>query len=166
MTQLAFDVMPVLLGALLEERQHWREGAACHISDLMRTIEHPDQRRGRGIGSLLRDLKEQVACLDAAMTGDFHDHCEGCGYQVRPGELVISFEDIGEAHAACVGVDPDQLFDGGRQPVDPDSIVVEDGEEPPEPFATVYRSSGLYTDEQIAERLERGRALLRARKAV
>jgi len=160
-----FDVLPVLAGILLEERQYWRETAAANIATLTHALEQPGPlKRARipgpkvPVAAIRAELREWTSGLQGALSGEFgHQTCVGCGHAVKAGELVIYFDVEGEAHARCMGVPEDQLHSGGRVTLSPEEIPEPEPGEPPHPgYAAVYESSPLYTDEQIARIADHG----------
>ena len=149
---------------LREEVNFWRQNAACWLSSaLFATAEGAmglkAWRYNRSPG---RQVRELSSVLGEALTGEgMFPGCEGCGKPVKPGELVVSFEDVGEMHARCAGASGDQLRDGGRIPVPLESLSLEEGEAPPDdPALSVYASSDLYTPEHIEAFVTEGRAWL------
>lgn len=158
-----FDVSAVLIGLLLHERQYWREIAAANISTLIAGLGLSPPRlhcAGPKVpkGVILAALREWTGALDGALSGELgHTRCEICGHAVWPGQLVVDYSDVGEAHATCAGVPADQLHHGGEVELGPDEIPEPQPGEPPHPgYMSVYRSEALYTDAGIAARLARG----------
>lgn len=169
MSTAPFDIMPVLVGALLEERRHWRETATANISTLVRALEG-DHLRPRIPGAkvpasaIRAELREWTLALDEALSGKVGlTRCPFCDYPVRPGELVIYFDDEGEAHAVCASIPADQLFDGGRMALAPDQIPDHGPGEAPHPgYVGVYASTALYTDAQILRQLRNAKLTIGA----
>jgi hypothetical protein len=162
---LAFDVLPLIAGALLEERHFWRETAACRISSLAVAVVGDGRMHRRPIvpkSALRQELLETVQALESALAGDFFPACEACGEQVRPGDATIYDVDCGEMHADCCAPSSQSpVRPGDKVFLDPESIVVEDGETPRDHIVAGVASS-LFTDTQIAEHLAGGVRLLEA----
>ena len=154
------EVMPLIAGALLEERQHWREWAACHIDELVRALKGDRRLHLRPVApvsALRQELAETVVALGEALEDDFRPRCGACGEPVRVGQAVLPDVEMGEIHADCGN--PDRVAPGDKVFVDPESIVVEEGAEKPDHL--VAGEAGWLMDAvQIAERLARGRAVL------
>jgi len=157
-----FDIMPVLVGLLMDERHFWRESAAANINSLVHALDGEHRPRVPGpkvpASAIRAELREWSHTLNEALAGELgHQFCVGCGHAVKAGDLVIYFDDEGEAHARCMGVPEDQMRPGGRIPLSPAEIPEPDPGEPPHPgYAEVFESSPLYTAEQIARIAERG----------
>lgn len=159
---LSFDIMPLIAGALLDERQYWRENAAAGIellcSELTATL--PKQRSSVAVK---RDLAERTELLDAALRGEVYARCFACGDFLRHGQGTVHEVTEGEMHASCSA--PWRLKNGDRVDCDPESIAWEDEDEAANSggrpdYLTAGEVSPLYSAEQIAEILARGRAAL------
>ncbi len=148
---------------LREEVSHWRQTFACYLSDALRAVEDPAAaKHWRREHSPGRRVRELAAVLAQALTGEeMFPSCERCGSPVKPGQLVVRFDDVGEVHAACAGAEADQLHEGGRIDVPAEMCVLEEGEPAPaDPHLPIFTASDLYTPEQIAGWLAKGRAWL------
>lgn len=166
---LALDVMPLIAGALLEERHFWRETAACHISSLVVALAGDRRMHCRPIvprSALRQELRETVESLRAAFAGDFFPICEACGEAVRPGDATLRDVDCGDLHADCCAAESQQpVKPGDKVFLDPESIVVEEGEAPRDHIHAGV-AANLLTDAEIAERLVVGVRALEAGASV
>ena len=147
MMGISFDVIPLIAGALLDERDYWRETAACQILNRVAALRHAQ----RGKGQIRRDLERDVRNLTAALEGDFFAGCIACGEPVRPGQICIP-EVSGTMHADCYG---HRYADGEPIPVDIDSVEIADGEEYGG-FIVAFAEARLFTDERIVEIRDHG----------
>ncbi|AKU43460.1 hypothetical protein CPT_Sansa56 [Caulobacter phage Sansa] len=150
--------------ALEAEIHYWRSTAALMIQGVMREIGNsktPDD-----IAALMvARLNPLVGSLRDAIDGDvFLGRCEPCGQHVKVGQLVVRYEDVGEVHAACVTDNPEHLKPGGRIPVDPEAVTLEEGEEMPEggPALIVSEATDLMPPEEILRVLTEAEALQKA----
>jgi hypothetical protein len=151
---------------LREEVNFWRQNVACWLGAALQAAESSvnpavlaDYRRWNSPPHRVRELTH---VLREALTGEeMFQSCEGCAKPVKPGQLVVTFEDVGEMHAECAGAPADQLYVGGRIPVPLESLELEPGEEPPaDPAMHVHASQDLYTPDRIERFVAEGEAFL------
>lgn len=105
MGEVSFDVVPLIAGALMDERDHWRQDAAARLRAALVSAQ---AARKKGDGDLaafidVAIIMPTVAALRGALTGDFYwPCCEGCGSPIRPGHVVYRYDEgLDYLHAEC-----------------------------------------------------------------
>lgn len=151
--------------ALTSERRHWRETAAIAICDLMRSAagDHRLSLLGPKVArsAIMQQLEMWVSLLGDAVEGRVSPLCDACGKPVLPGDVCLSYSDVGSVHADCNHPRPGKLQAGQRVVITDGAWTDEDGREHTGPcVATLFEETALYTDEKIAQILAEGRAAL------
>lgn len=157
MTALAFDVLPIILGALMDEQRYWRETAALRIKERIAAVDTP-QRSTKTTRRMMLD--QEVRNLSAALEGDFHAGCIACGMPVYPGQVCLPEVD-GAMHADC---DRHRYAAGDRVTVDAECVEVEEGYDYPG-YLVTFAETPIFTPERIIEIRDLG-AQVAASKAV
>jgi hypothetical protein len=137
---------------LMAERQYWREHQACEIDELLRAW---DQKRVPKAW-LIDRINNAYLSLKDAIEGQFYESCEGCGRQIWPGEIEIPCTDV-RCHADCSG--QEGVKAGDQVEFDPESIQVEEGEEP-RGYVIAFEAKHLFTADEIRDRVHRARDVL------
>lgn len=137
---------------LTDEVHYWREHAACELDELMRALD----RRAAPKAFLVARIHNAYLGLRDALAGEFYERCEGCGEQIRPGQIEIPCTDV-RSHADCSGKEGIKAGDQVR--MDPASIEVPEGE-PPSDHVVAFETQPLFTAAQIQERVQRAHAVL------
>lgn len=153
---------------LRDEVWLWRIDAALRLFNRMDAVKQTRAatRAGR---EARRDLAGDVETLGDAMAGRYHPDCFACGLPIIPGDAVISDVNEGEMHAECPAEGRERTIKPGDKVfMDRESIVIEEdhpdgGDLADKPDHIVaHAASRLYSDKQIAARLDTARALLSA----
>ncbi|MFD1189702.1 hypothetical protein [Phenylobacterium conjunctum] len=102
---LFFDIMPVLAGTLMEERDHWRQDAAARLSMAV-AVASADRKRGdldRASFVEVSVIMPTVAALRDALAGESHwPCCTGCNAPIREGHVVYYYDEGADyAHVDC-----------------------------------------------------------------
>jgi hypothetical protein len=137
---------------LVAERQFWREHQACELDELLRAW---DQKRVPKAW-LMGRIHNAYLGLKEALAGEFYERCEGCGRQIRPGEIEIPCTDV-RVHADCSGLEGGKAGDHIKAP--PESIEVEEGQEPRD-YVVAFETKHLFTADEIQDRVRRARDVL------
>jgi len=154
-----FDVMPLIAGALIHDRQHWRENAACHAQNLIRAIERGDKLHRRPIvprSALVQELRETASLLRTSFEGDYYPQCEACGQMVYPDEVQVPAGEV-DMHARCFGAA--HARPGDRIAVPSSEVDVAEGESYAG-YVTLFAQGTLFTDCQLSEILSAADAVL------
>lgn len=104
-----FDVMPLIAGALLDERTYWRQDATARLRTAIALARAADVRREETRGAEIRVsiLMPTRAALAGALANDLHwPCCEGCDAPIRPGDVVYRYEGMEYAHVDCADRQP------------------------------------------------------------
>lgn len=151
---------------LRDEVTYWRENLACLTKAALRdydvALKAGDDAATYALCGFQGLLSERSGLLNAALNGSYFQTCEACSADIRPGQYVVYYQDVGEVHADCAGAVPDQLREGGRIPLSADELHLEDGEPAPaDPHLTVTVSDLLFDEEAIEAIAQRAAATVR-----
>lgn len=153
---------------LRDEVWFWRTDAAARLYFRMDDVKQTRATTHAG-REARRHLAGDAETLSDALTGRYHPECFACALPIFPGHAVISDVNEGEMHAECPAEGRERTIKPGDKVfMDRESIVTDEdhpegGELADKPDHIVaHAASRLYSDEQIAARLDAARALLNA----
>lgn len=157
-----FDVVPLIAGALIHDRQHWRDNAACHAENLIRAIDGDGRMHRRPKApraALVQELRETASMLRTSFEGDYYPSCEACEQMVYPDDVRFPMSEV-DMHARCFG-EPNGK-PGDQVAVPRDQVEVEDGEAY-SGFVTLYAQGPLHSDADLLTIMAKADAFLQAR---